>query len=57
MKEVEISVYSRDLRRWQEALSVYLELYRKRVIRKGSGAYNRMVEIMISLHFYNHYTL
>ena len=57
MKEVEIRIGSKDVRNWQDVLSVYLELYKKRVFRRGSGTYNRMVSIMLSLHYYNHYTL
>ena len=39
----------RDFRTWKEVLSVYVELYRERVFRKGSNVYDRMMKISTAI--------
>jgi len=48
MKAVVIKT-ERDFRTWKEVLSVYVELYRERVFRKGSNVYDRMMKISTAI--------
>ena len=56
MKEVVIRS-DEDLSLWRKALSVYINLYKLRVFKKGSTVYKRMIEIVNGIFNYEPYTV
>ena len=51
-KSVSIKSYT-EATDWKKVLSAYTEVFKKRVFRKGSDVYNRMMKISLAIQKYD----